>query len=413
MPLKKNMRPTNKEVEDFVRKYKKIPTLTDVCKEYGLNRSTCYHNWDGDSLRKFAERVMYTDENTRQQLSALDQENKFLKTELNKQHSVGALEERVLDVIGKFCPSVPKQATPKAFKFDNKKTEEDALLLISDLHFSEIVNFEAMRGLNEYDMQIATVRLQALVDATIRILKEKLKGYDIKRLNIALLGDMASGFIHDDLRETNGAPALESSIIGATILAQAVRDLAKQFDVRIWGVTGNHGRMTKKMSWKRKYNSLDWLMYKVLELELRDTPNVRCEFSKALFEVKDIRGHKYLFSHGEDIKSQGGVPWYGIERADAKMTAALMSTEPYESSFMGHFHRYGVVPRISGGSIFINGSVKGADEFSLGSIRSASPPVQLLCGIHKEKGVSFRFPINLQDATDRISEKQIRYNYAT
>jgi len=47
------------------------------------------------------------------------------------------------------------------------------------------------------------------------------------------------------------------------------------------------------------------------------------------------------------------------------------------------------------GEILLNGSVIGSNEYSLGALTLASKPYQLFFGVHKNKGITFRYNLKL------------------
>lgn len=349
------------------------------------------------------------------ELREVKEENRFLLKEVEKLSKVSSLDERILSKFDDVCTRYEKIKiiTPRKFKYDHNKTTEDALLCLADSHLEEVVNREEMMDINEYSVKIFAKRMQNLADKTISILKHNMSGFNFQRLNIAFLGDMITGAIHEELRATNEVPCLEAVVVGSNVFSQFLIELAQHFDLRVWGVAGNHTRMTEKRSFKQKYNSLDWILYQMIQRTVSHIPNIKCEFSKSLFEIKEIQGQNYKFSHGDEIKGgQGGIPFYGIFRTDDRLTGTLLSKDvTFNSAFIGHFHSDAHVPRKSKGSVWMCGSAIGSTEYSLGSMGISSPASQFLCGIHHKFGVVHPFNVNIQDANKIISDKDLRYNY--
>ena len=373
-----------------------------------------------DKMRREVQKVIVIPKNLHDQvlkdeMREIQEENKFLLKEVERLSKVSSLDERILLKFDEVCHRYEKvkPITPIKFKYDKNKTNEDALLCLADSHLEEVVNKEEMMDINEYSVKIFSKRMQNLADKTISILKHNMSGFNFQQLNIAFLGDMITGAIHEELRATNEVPCLEAVVVGSNVFSQFLIELSQHFDLRVWGVAGNHTRMTEKRSFKQKYNSLDWILYQMIKRTVAHIPNIKCEFSKSLFEIKEIQGQNYKFSHGDEVKGgQGGIPFYGIFRTDDRLTGTLLSKDVvYNSAFIGHFHSDAHVPRKSKGSVWMCGSSIGSTEYSLGSMGVSSPASQFLCGIHRKFGVVHPFNVNIQDADRSISDKELRYNY--
>ena len=107
-----------------------------------------------------------------------------------------------------------------------------------------------------------------------------------------------------------------------------------------------------------------------------------------------MRGKNFLIYHGDDINVWKSTPYYGIERAVREFEELLASRDEFVDYFiLGHFHRNITLPKIRG-EVFINGGLKGGDEYSLGALRAVSRPSQLIAGVHDRTGVSFRYPVH-------------------
>jgi hypothetical protein len=81
-------------------------------------------------------------------------------------------------------------------------------LLLSDLHWGEVVRAEEIGGANEYDMAVAQSRLRNVIQTTIELLREHVVG-DYPGIVVPLGGDMISCSIHDELQQTNDLQRME------------------------------------------------------------------------------------------------------------------------------------------------------------------------------------------------------------
>jgi hypothetical protein len=92
------------------------------------------------------------------------------------------------------------------------RTAQELVLLWSDLHAAEVVSLEETRGINEYNWSIMEQRMEDRSGGLLAHRPLRLQHLDA---HVAMLGDMLSGDIHEELKVTNDRP-----------LAEAVVDLA-------------------------------------------------------------------------------------------------------------------------------------------------------------------------------------------
>ncbi|RJR27673.1 hypothetical protein C4561_01850 [candidate division WWE3 bacterium] len=277
-------------------------------------------------------------------------------------------------------------------------TKETLLMLISDIHFGEVVRKREILGLNSYDMDIAAQRLKWYVTRVVDIAKNKLRGYTFDKVVVASLGDVVSGNIHDELREEVEGNIVEWTVGAAHLMGQALTELSKYFkEVEFVGVVGNHGRVFQKPRYKSRYVNWDYMTYQLLEGLLEKNKRIKFILPKSFWHVHNINGHNFLLLHGDNIKSYYGIPFYGIQRTVTQLTELLFAEDVrMDYVLLGHFHTSNTLSRMKG-KVFLNGSMKGADEFSLGRLFTGTRASQLLIGVHPER-TSFEFAIDLQDA---------------
>ena len=291
-------------------------------------------------------------------------------------------------------------------------TPETAVALFSDTHWGEVVSSEETYGLNEYNWTIAQRRAAFYIDTITDIVKNRLIGYDLPRLEFWMLGDMLSGIIHQELMATNDLNLMDGVMGGSLVLANMLRELAQVFpEVHCVGVVGNHPRTTNKPAFKEKYVNWDYVLYNIVSLLLQDQKNITWEIPKSFFTIREVYpSQSFLLYHGDGVKSWSGVPWYGIEREINAFTALLASKETYFPYVaMGHFHTASEIDRIAG-EYFINGAGIGGNEYSIGRLVKSSPPKQFFFGVHPKKGVSWRYKIRLDYGDKDKSLDRYKYN---
>jgi len=308
-----------------------------------------------------------------------------------REESLGGRLIRVLKHEASALPKVNLEWRAPA----RKVTKETAVLLLGDFHCGEIVDKEAVCGFGEYNFGIFARRLRFLAESIKSITIKKLKGYQIKKLVVLGMGDMVSGRIHEELIE-NAEDVIFQIMNGAYVTAQFILEMRQLFPkIEIAGVLGNHGRLTKKVYYKKRYTNWDFVFYQFLSVFLANNADIKCNFPRSFFLIKKIYDWNFLVLHGDSIRSWMRIPWYGIERT-AERLGDLLQGKGINVHYrvFGHFHNTGELDRVPG-ELVINGSVIGGTEFSLMSMSVFDRPTQLFFGVHKEIGMTWRYPLRL------------------
>lgn len=338
-----------------------------------------------------------------------------------------AFEDRLLTAAKSFLSTFNPVKAPSIPRMPDKlrETPQSDIANWSDFHWMETVDYDEMRGLNAYNFEMGKKRLQYLVDSMLNIRFSHHAVIPVKELNLNILGDLVTGEIHDELLATNECSYIEASYIGGSVLAQAIRELAAHYpSVKVRSVPGNHARKTKQKGFKQRYVSWDQMMVHNARLMLRNQKNISWHIPKSFFTIADIEGFRHLLYHGDDIKSWAGIPFYGINRAISQFQQ-LIASEPLahpdpekreeaaqmyapcalDYMHIGHFHQATSLP-FTRGELFLNGSLIGTNQFAMGAMRAHGQPIQWFMGCHPEKGVTWRYPINVRDAHVEIEESR-------
>ncbi len=268
------------------------------------------------------------------------------------------------------------------------------VLMLSDLHLDEVVDLHAMDGINEYNREIAERRLHAIAENVVKLLKRYVGGVEFDGLFVALLGDVITGVIHDELARTNEAPPSASIVHWVPLLAAALVYLADELDVPIHvaAVDGNHDRFYGKPHHKqRAETSLAWIIYNWLADTLRDDPRITFALTTAAEQVVPVYSTRLMLSHGDSFRSQGGVG--GLYPAMLKwlLRRHAMYTQTksdFDFALIGHWHQ-----TLFGQDFFVNGSLKGYDEYAKALGFTFEMPAQTLFLVTPERGVGLRLPV--------------------
>lgn len=327
-----------------------------------------------------------------------------------KQDTLGQrLVEAIVPNIAPLATAAPPLLETKVAR---KHSPQDVLSLLSCLHNGEVVRPASTMGIGRFDPAIAAARVQYYVDTVIDLAESHHRGENFRKLWLVDVGDNASGGIHDELKATNAFPLGEQLVRTAHLLAWATRDLAHHFaEVELIGVVGNHLRFERKPAFKDKaQNNGDWVIYHTVKALLADQKNVTVTIPEAPWATPNIQGHEFFFTHGDMIKMYFQFPWYDTARFVTQMAQLLVGRgHPYPRYWgFGQFHQVNM-SQLSYGEWLFTGSAKGPDEYSIGKLRAGTPPAWLFAGVHPRRGVSFRYPVDMEFADP---EEQTRYQAA-
>jgi len=396
-------------LDEMNKKFKNNRSYTSIERKLGRMQLSIAHCQKKLSVptAKEAQEIVKKDV----QLVRLEAEKKILTQKYAQVVKTSAYQETILENLATYIKALPEVEPPTSIARDPKDvSEEDAVLLLSDIHAGEVVRAEELNGLNEYSFDICTKRLKYLSDSIRDIVKNKLTGYKFKKLHILGLGDWVSGTIHEELLEGSEGNIVEWTVNLAYVVAQMIRELATEFEqIEFVGIVGNHGRFTKKPRFKHRYVNWDYICYQMLSMFLANQKNVKFTIPKSFWTLHTVNNHSFLLLHGDNIKSSLSIPWYGISKMVANLKELLESkNQKFNYVVLGHFHNRGLLDNVKGETI-INGSLIGGNEYSIGKMFTSSEACQHFCGVHPKRGVTFSFKVRVQEA-DSINK--IPYKYA-
>lgn len=316
----------------------------------------------------------------------LEAELKELRTAVTQARKAEVFDARALQILERNVSSLDPSYTPIDFPVDADLTAHTHVLQWSDLHAAERVSYEAMNGLNEYNWDVMLARHGRLARA-MRSFKKN-RPYPIPQLYILGLGDQVTGDIHDELRETNEVVITEAAVrLGLDAAEWIATELVPLYErIHIAAIVGNHGRTSKKPEYKNAHKSWDWITYKIMELRLAEFDTVTVEVPTSFEHRVQVYDKNILMFHGDGIPTNmPGVPWGGIIRHCSEKFKTWMGQGVYIDHFaLGHWHDANIVNQRR---IWVNGSIKGPDEYSKKRYGGGSPPCQLLHTFHPKRGL--------------------------
>jgi hypothetical protein len=305
---------------------------------------------------------------------------------------------RLSDALATAQITAPKWAKPAK----KKARRATALVLLSDLHLDEVVKPDEMLDLNAYNRDIALKRLKKVTQAVPTVARDHLSGFDYDGCVLLLGGDIFTGIIHEELKETNAAPILASLEYWLDPMAAAIQLLRDEFEkLLVVSVVGNHGRMSQKWRYKGAVeDNFDWFLARQLARHFAGDKRISWHIPLALDAYFDVYGFRHLLTHGNQARGGSGIAGlmtplalfdHRKRRRDASTIGAATHT------WLGHWHQLLLLNGMT-----VNGSLKGYDEYAFGSNFPYEDPQQAFAVITPEHNVTIQTALY---ALDRKAER--------
>lgn len=272
-------------------------------------------------------------------------------------------------------------------------------LLITDTHFDEVVRPEEVDGINAYNREIAEIRLRNAFEGTVKLARNYVSGVSYDGVCLMLGGDIFSGLIHEELRESNETEIMASVIHWVEPMEAGINLLAEEFGkVHVVGVPGNHGRNTRKPRAKgRATDNFDWLLYKMIERDFRKREDVTVQVGNAADAHVTVYNTRYLLTHGDQFRGGSGIAgalsplMLGAHRKTRRQAAA---GKPYDVMVIGHWHQSAWLPAKG---LIAGNCLKGLDEYAYQGNFEPTPPSQEFWLTTPEHGITVSAPVLVMD----------------
>lgn len=308
-------------------------------------------------------------------------ENERLREELGLAHRE---IDAILDLSQHVNRKVPVIAASK-----RKASESVAVAVASDWHCEETVEARKVNGKNEYNLGVAAKRIEAFFSRVVHLTDLQRNGTDIDTLLLPILGDIITGYIHDELVESNGASPVDALLWVAPRLANGIRYLRDKGGFKrliIPCCVGNHGRTTAKRRIKtRVENSYEWMLYHMLARELAD-PKIEWHICPGYHQFVEVYDLTLRCHHGDAIRYAGGVG--GITIPVNKAISQWDKTIRADLDLFGHYHQ-----TLWGRKFVSNGSLIGYNEFAVEIKGDYEPPQQAWFLLRAGRGRTLHGPI--------------------
>ena len=268
-----------------------------------------------------------------------------------------------------------------------------AVAPIGDVHAEERVDPSTVNGMNSYDLDTCSKRLDRLAQGILdRVDLLRAKNL-VRRLIVPLLGDLITGYIHEENLENNQLSPTQATLFSIQKIGdlfQALLDLGDFGEILVPCSYGNHGRTGKRIKHAAGFkNSFEWLGYHVLAERFKEDTRIRFKISNGyLNPVEVFPGYVMRCHHGDAIRYFGGVG--GLTIPTNKSLDAWNQQGVAQLDVFGHYHQIHDDKRF-----IVNGSVIGWNAFAIAFKCKFERPAQVFFALDPNYGKRWVDPIVL------------------
>jgi len=277
-----------------------------------------------------------------------------------------------------------------------KKTEHQAVFIVTDAHCEESVKSEEMEGACSYDWATFEARMQEATNKCIEITTMMRQSVEVTECHVFYLGDWFCGQIHPIEQGFGTSLTMPVALPSASVVvAEQVMQLSKIFTkVNVWGLCGNHGRDTPKMVTKMMADrNWDMSVYLMAREYSRAQKNVFWNIPQSIMAVAPVMNWKCLLTHGNTAKRGGGDPILGVARMlEAQHKQRRTGTGDFDFAYVGHWHTDSML----NGDCTICPSLIGSSQFSRYLMHASTPAGAMLYFFTEKHGRTCTWRLNLE-----------------
>ncbi len=338
----------------------------------------------------------------------LEQKNTKLKNELlsyQKRLKVALSELEQAEQRSAFVDAIGG-TSQRIHRWDEEKkktgVQATAFAVLSDWHLEEDVSPATVNYLNEFNPKIAEQRVKRIAWKIIEYLERYCPMARV--LYLMILGDLITGYIHEELLETNHMTPPEAARYAKDLVCAVIDFILRKKPARLKKIIcvtthGNHSRTSPKERIKSSAkNSYEWMMYEDLKDLYRREPRVVWQTCEGDHNYVEVYGRLVRCHHGTGIRYNGGIGGFTIS---ANKKKANWDKSPFkaELDIFGHLHTMGIL-----GNMVANSSLIGHSAYGIRLGCQYEPPTQMFVVFSKNRGFHFSVPMFCNE-TDPTTEE--------
>lgn len=265
------------------------------------------------------------------------------------------------------------------------KSNAVAVAVASDWHAGEAVDPADLPGnLNEYNPKVFQRRATQFFQRALYMTQTMGRSIaSVDTMVVALLGDLMTGFLHEDQSESNHLCPMEEILLIEEVISSGIEYLLSKGDMHkiiLPCCAGNHGRTSEKMRSKTlAKTSYEILLYRHLAKRWEKEKRLEWHIATGYQVMLKLWDYTIRFHHGDAVNYGGGVG--GLTIPLRKAISGWNTVQHANLDVCGHFHQM-----TDGGDFIVNGSLIGYNAYALRVKARYEPPQQAWFLVDHKRG---------------------------
>jgi len=274
----------------------------------------------------------------------------------------------------------------KARRPKGKDDEEIAILHASDGHADKITQ--------SYNKDVYKSRMGKMFESAMTIINLHRNLYPIRKLVILDTGDGIQGENpHQGSKVGDISMGARDQVtkLAVPMWNDVIGSFKQNFaEVEYWGIPGNHGH--DKLA--PETSSYDLLRYDILKAGMGREKGITINVHEDWYALVRLWDFLAFVFHGDGIPCQQGVPFFAL---DKKLKSWYMQFGPFNFAMGGHFHKRHCDEISSKLEYFMAGALVSDDAWAQKKLGISSNPSQSIYGVHPKYGITWRYPLIVDD----------------
>lgn len=301
--------------------------------------------------------------------------------------------EAVRNALTPFEPSTPSPWPVS----DNKLTDVDWAVCLSDWHLGQLTAIEHTKGMYEQTTEITSNQIDQLLHA-MGLIYHEASGKRVRNLWLNFMGDLVEGdsMRPSQLREID-MPVVKQTVVAWDLISKFIRtclDMPGLEHITVDFVGGNHDRTTTRpgnagLGESDYVDTFSFLIGEYTSRSFENEPRVDVTNWETYFGTREFGGIRHVFEHGASVRtsggSYGGVPFYPIHNAARQYESMLGGVDMV---WFGHLHTPYLLPLGQDGWVVGNGSLPASSTYIQSRFKKLRRPQQQLVEFHHSVGAT-------------------------